>query len=50
MNRQQLEHIIRAAAQIADDDDVVIFGSQAIRRRDKRPGRAESLEGASGAD
>ena len=30
MNRQQLEHIIRAAADIADDDDVVVIGSQSI--------------------
>ncbi|CAN5797147.1 hypothetical protein BH20VER1_BH20VER1_00560 [soil metagenome] len=30
MNRQQLEHIIRAAAANADTRDVVIIGSQAI--------------------
>ena len=30
MTREQLEHIIRAAAQIADDDEIVIIGSQAI--------------------
>jgi hypothetical protein len=30
MNRAQLEHIIRAAATIADDDEIVVFGSQAI--------------------
>jgi len=30
VNRQQLEHIIRAAAQIADDDELVIVGSQAV--------------------
>ena len=30
MNRQQLEHIIRAAADISDDDEIVIVGSQAI--------------------
>ncbi|MGC4113972.1 MAG: hypothetical protein QM765_04800 [Myxococcales bacterium] len=30
MNRAQLEHIIRAAAVIADDDELVIVGSQAI--------------------
>lgn len=30
MNRQQLEHIIRAAATIAEDDDIVVVGSQAI--------------------
>ena len=30
MTRQQLEHIIRASANIADDDEIVIIGSQAI--------------------
>jgi hypothetical protein len=30
MTREQLEHLIRAAATIADDDDIVIVGSQAI--------------------
>ncbi len=30
MNRAQLEHIIRAAGTIADVDDVVVIGSQAI--------------------
>jgi hypothetical protein len=30
MNRSQLEHIIRASAQIAADDDIVIIGSQSI--------------------
>lgn len=30
MRRAQLEHIIRAAAQIADELDIVIVGSQAI--------------------
>lgn len=30
MNRSQLEHIIRAASTIADDNDIVIVGSQAI--------------------
>jgi hypothetical protein len=30
MTRPQLEHIIRAAGMIADDDDVVVVGSQAI--------------------
>jgi hypothetical protein len=30
MRRSQLEHIIRAAATIADDDDIVVIGSQAI--------------------
>ena len=30
MTRDQLEHVIRAAATIADDDDIVVIGSQAI--------------------
>jgi len=30
MTRDQLEHLIRAAAVIADDDAIVIIGSQAI--------------------
>ncbi|MHB8876035.1 MAG: DUF6036 family nucleotidyltransferase [Myxococcaceae bacterium] len=30
MTRAQLEHVIRAAADIADDDEVVVIGSQAI--------------------
>ena len=30
MTRAQLEHIIRAAGTIADDDEVVVIGSQAI--------------------
>ena len=30
MTRNQLEHIIRAAAEIADDDPIIIIGSQAI--------------------
>jgi len=30
MTRAQLEHLIRAAAEIAADDDIVIIGSQAI--------------------
>lgn len=30
MNREQLEHLIRAAAAIAGDDDIVVIGSQAI--------------------
>ena len=30
MKRRDLEHIIRACAQIADDDEIVVFGSQAI--------------------
>jgi hypothetical protein len=30
MTRSQLEHIIRAAGMIADDEDIVVVGSQAI--------------------
>ena len=30
MTRQQLEHLIRAAADIADDDEIVVIGSQSI--------------------
>jgi hypothetical protein len=30
MTREQLEHIVRAAAHIADDEELIIVGSQAI--------------------
>jgi hypothetical protein len=30
MTRQQLEHVIRAAAVIADDDELIVIGSQSI--------------------
>lgn len=30
MNRQQLEHLIRAAADIADDEEIIVVGSQSI--------------------
>ena len=30
MRRDQLEHIIRACSQIADDDEIIIIGSQSI--------------------
>jgi len=30
MNRRQLEHLIRAASTIAEDDEIVIVGSQAV--------------------
>lgn len=30
MTRLQLEHVIRAAGTIADDDDIIVVGSQAI--------------------
>ena len=30
MTRQQLEHLIRAAAVIADDDELIVIGSQSL--------------------
>jgi hypothetical protein len=33
MRRQDLEHVIRAAAAVADDDEIVVIGSQAILGR-----------------
>ena len=30
MNRRALEHLIRAAATIADDHEIIVFGSQAV--------------------
>lgn len=30
MNRRDLEHLIRAAANIADDDEIIVIGSQSI--------------------
>jgi hypothetical protein len=30
MNRDQLEHVIRAAATIADDDEIIVIGSQSV--------------------
>ena len=30
MTRDQLEHLVRAAAQIADDEELIIVGSQAV--------------------
>ena len=30
MNRRQLEHLIRAAATISEDDEIVVVGSQAL--------------------
>jgi hypothetical protein len=32
VNRAQLEHVIGAAATIADDDEIVVVGSQSIAR------------------
>ncbi|HZV75485.1 MAG TPA: DUF6036 family nucleotidyltransferase [Conexibacter sp.] len=33
MRREDLEHVIRAAAAVADDDEIVVIGSQAILGR-----------------
>jgi hypothetical protein len=30
MTRSELEHIIRAAGSIADDDEIVVIGSQSV--------------------
>jgi len=30
MNRLQLDHIIRAAGDISDDDEIIVLGSMAI--------------------
>ncbi len=30
MKRSELEHVIRASAQIADDDEIIVIGSQAV--------------------
>lgn len=30
MTREQLEHIVRAAAYIVDDDELIVVGSQAV--------------------
>src|SRR5262245_3747191 len=30
MNRAQLEHLIRAASVIADDDELIVIGSQSV--------------------
>jgi hypothetical protein len=37
VNRAQLEHVIRVAASIADDPEVVVIGSQAILGRHPDP-------------
>lgn len=46
MTRDQLEHLIRAAAVIADDDTIVVLGSQAILGQfpDAPPGMRASVE------
>ncbi|HEX7668935.1 MAG TPA: hypothetical protein VF395_05105 [Polyangiaceae bacterium] len=33
MKRTQLEHVIRAAADVSDDDEIVVIGSQSILGR-----------------
>lgn len=48
MNRQQLEHLIRAAGEIADDDELIIIGSQAILGQ--YPNAPESLRVSMEAD
>lgn len=30
MNREQLEHAIRAACTVSEDEELIVFGSQAI--------------------
>jgi hypothetical protein len=30
MRREQLEHVLRAASQIADDPNVLVIGSQSV--------------------
>lgn len=37
MNRTQLEHVIRAASAIAEDDELIIIGSQAIHAQVRFP-------------
>jgi hypothetical protein len=46
MRRTDLEHIIRAAGDIADDDELIIIGSQAIlaQHPDAPPGLLMSME------
>jgi hypothetical protein len=44
MTREQLEHLIRAAAVIAADDAIVVIGSQAIH-----PEQAELIDGSEAA-
>jgi len=47
MNRQQLEHIIRAAAANADVEDIVVIGSQAILGKHPPQGFRFALSAAS---
>ena len=48
MRRRDLEHLIRAAGDIADDDEVVVIGSQAILG--KHPDAPRSLRVSVEAD
>ena len=46
MNRAQLEHLIRAAASVADDQEIIVVGSQAILGQfpDAAPALLASME------
>ncbi len=46
MNREELEHIIRAACEIAQDEELIIFGSQAVLGQfpDSPPALTVSME------
>lgn len=46
VNRQQLEHAIRAACNVARDDALIVFGSQAIlaEHPDAPPALRASIE------
>jgi hypothetical protein len=48
MNRAQLEHVIRAAADIAYSNDIVVIGSQAILGQ--APNAPESMRVSAEAD
>ena len=52
MKRADLEHIIRAAAEIADDPEIVVIGSQAILGSfpDAPPEVLVSMEAAGAGD
>ena len=48
MTRSQLEHLIRAAADISNDDDIIVIGSQAILGQ--FPNAPESMRVSAEAD
>lgn len=48
MRRDQLEHLIRACADLVDDEDIVVLGSQAILAQ--HPGAPESMLASTEAD